>query len=115
MAILVQRSLTGFALPQDVAIRADGARLAVVESMQHRVRWTSLPAAATFTGFGTYATQGAGFALPEAGAFDAAGNLLVLDLWNRRVVRHLAQGNGYAYDPAFAPATTLGHARDLAI
>lgn len=115
MATLLQRSIGGFTVPRDIAIRPDAARLAVAESTLHRLRLANLPAAAAFTTFGAYGTQGAALAFPEAVAFDSAGNLFVLDLWNQRVVRFLVQGNSYIYDPSFSPAAGLGHARDMAL
>lgn len=123
MAIGIQRVLTGFVSPEDVAIRDDGARIAVVETNRHSVRWAALPAAGTFTAVGAYVNgAGAGFAFPEAAAFDNAQRLVVLDLWNRRVVRYAPQGAGYAFDAAYGPAgglsaggVGLGYARDLAL
>jgi hypothetical protein len=58
-------------------------------------------------------------AFPVAGSFDAAGNVVVLDLWNRRVVRYRPQAAGYVFDTVVGGTLTtggtpLGFARDIA-
>jgi hypothetical protein len=122
VTVRLQRILGPFHGPQDIAVRNDGTRLAMVEALDHRVRWAAYPGAAAFSSFGSYASDDTGFAFPQALAFDAAGNLLVLDQWNRRVVRLVPSGNGYAFDAGFALAAGmihggvgLGVARDLVL
>jgi DNA-binding beta-propeller fold protein YncE len=121
VTIALQRSITGFVSPDDVAIRDDGLRMVAVETNKHRLRWTALPATTNFSTAGIYVNgTGAGLAFPEAVTFDSAQRLVVLDLWNRRVVRYAPQGASYIFDATYSPSLSvggvgLGYARDLAL
>ena len=119
----IQRYLEGFAAPEDIAVRHDGGRIAIADTNQHRILWADLPNAAPLQNVGVYgAGAGQGIAFPEAAAFDSNENLLVLDLWNRRIVRYTPTAGNYVFDVGFGPAnginangTALGYARDLAV
>lgn len=100
----------GFSVPTGLAIDTVNSRILVVDTANHRIRYTSLSgleATPVWSEFGYVADRSLPEALsePQAVAVDGSGNAYVLDTFNNEVQLFRWSGGAYSYDPVFAQTT----------